>query len=170
VIQSFEFLCDVHQSSRSIHYTLDITPQEEIERCQIWGPQQPWDQTSPSNSPTREPNVECVKNDVAIMGRNTVILKNFNSSFLQLEEGVDLKHIEVGGSINSGVSEEKDLISMLWSKPHQTLIFTVTDMLDNFSEILNSPYAAIVPVYYTTSVESGFIHENNSFQIICIHC
>jgi hypothetical protein len=75
----FEFLCDVQLSSRLINYALDIIPQEEIERHQIRGPWWPRDQASLSNSLIREPSVECITNDVAVMGRSTVMLKNFNS-------------------------------------------------------------------------------------------
>jgi hypothetical protein len=167
-----EFLHVVHLANRPIHCAVDITRQEEIERCQIRGPWWPRNWASPSNPPTREPHVQRVTNDVAIMGRSTIMLKNFNSFFLQLWEGINLKHIKVGGSINSSLRKKKGgggPITLLWSKQHQTMIFTVMDMLDNFFAILSSQYVVIVTVYHTIGMESGFIHENN-FQKICILC
>lgn len=38
-------------------------------------------------------------------------------------EVVDQKHVEIGGSIKSGLSERKCPINFLCSKPYQTLIF-----------------------------------------------
>jgi hypothetical protein len=43
-------------------------------------------------------------------------------------------------------------------------------MLGNFSGILRSTHTAIVPVFHTIGMDSGFFRENNSFQIICIPC
>jgi hypothetical protein len=37
------------------------------------------------------------------MARRTDMLKNFNSSFLQLCEGTELKHVNAGDSISSGL-------------------------------------------------------------------
>jgi hypothetical protein len=102
----FEFLYVVHLSSRSIYYTISVTPQEEIKRCEIKGPKQAWDQSFLSNLPTTEPLIECVTNDVPVMW-GAIMLNNFISALFQQLEGVGLKHVKVGGDINSSLSERQ---------------------------------------------------------------
>jgi hypothetical protein len=43
------------------------------------------------------------------MWRSIGMLKNYNSIYEQLQEGIVLEHVKVHGSINSGLSEEKAL-------------------------------------------------------------
>jgi hypothetical protein len=50
-------------------------------------------------------------------------VEKFQLLLLQLREGVDLRHVKMVVALTVDSVKEKGLITLLWSKPLQTLIF-----------------------------------------------